>query len=248
MQAVVKIFRQSQVTGKIPLQVFNRSMGLDNVHFDGKNAIFLVCETCTHPLPEYADLDANIAAEIVVRAKSTHNAPAPAPPHYSNGQTYGSNQYGQPSQQLPHQQIPQQQMAPQQPQPSGQPPNVANLITSLDGPALQKLLGAMTQNQQAPQTAQHPQAPTQPGQSQDLAALLSSVTRSQPPQQGALPQGYAYGGPPQQQYPQTNGQLSGPAFAGNRPPQPGGPPHHPQQPGQQQNVQNIMEQLARYRQ
>lgn len=33
--AVVKIFRRSQVTGKIPLQVFNRSQGYNNVQFDG---------------------------------------------------------------------------------------------------------------------------------------------------------------------------------------------------------------------
>lgn len=35
VQAVVKIFRQSQVTGKIPLQVFDRSGGVDNIRFDG---------------------------------------------------------------------------------------------------------------------------------------------------------------------------------------------------------------------
>ena len=36
VQAVVKIFRKSQNTGKIPLQVFNRSLGLNNIQFDGK--------------------------------------------------------------------------------------------------------------------------------------------------------------------------------------------------------------------
>lgn len=36
VQAVVKIFRKSQLTGKIPLQVYNRSAGVDNVRFDGK--------------------------------------------------------------------------------------------------------------------------------------------------------------------------------------------------------------------
>ena len=34
--AVVKIFRQSQVTGKIPLQVFDRSAGAENVRFEGE--------------------------------------------------------------------------------------------------------------------------------------------------------------------------------------------------------------------
>ena len=36
VQAVVKIFRRSQNTGKIPLQVYNRSGGADNVRFDGR--------------------------------------------------------------------------------------------------------------------------------------------------------------------------------------------------------------------
>jgi hypothetical protein len=39
VQAVVKIFRQSQVTGKIPLQVFDRSGGVDNVRFAGNSDI-----------------------------------------------------------------------------------------------------------------------------------------------------------------------------------------------------------------
>jgi len=39
VQAVVKIFRSSQVTGKIPLQVFNRSSGAENVKFEGETAI-----------------------------------------------------------------------------------------------------------------------------------------------------------------------------------------------------------------
>lgn len=36
VQAVVKILRQSQVTGKIPLQVFDHSAGVDNVRYEGK--------------------------------------------------------------------------------------------------------------------------------------------------------------------------------------------------------------------
>ena len=35
VQAVVKIYRKSQNTGKIPLQVFNRSLGVNNIQFDG---------------------------------------------------------------------------------------------------------------------------------------------------------------------------------------------------------------------
>ena len=40
VKAVVKIFRRSQVTGKIPLQVYNRSSGIDNVRFDGTTMFF----------------------------------------------------------------------------------------------------------------------------------------------------------------------------------------------------------------
>lgn len=39
VQAVVKIFRTSQVTGKIPLQVFNRSSGAENVKFEGGSVV-----------------------------------------------------------------------------------------------------------------------------------------------------------------------------------------------------------------
>lgn len=45
VQAVVKIFRQSQVTGKIPLQVFDRSGGVDNIRFDGNIYIPQFIET-----------------------------------------------------------------------------------------------------------------------------------------------------------------------------------------------------------
>lgn len=36
VRAVVKIHRKSQVTGKIPLQVFDRSMGMGDIRFDGR--------------------------------------------------------------------------------------------------------------------------------------------------------------------------------------------------------------------
>jgi hypothetical protein len=142
----------------------------------------------------------------------------------------------------------------------------------MDGPALQKLLGAMTQN---PQSAQHPQPPT-PQQAvhvPDLAALLGNVNRQQQhPQQ----QGYPYAGQQQQHQQQqqqhhqqqphpnqyiasapsasfgNNAALSSlyanPGNPGNRPFQ--GIPNHEQQmqPNQQHHVQNVMEQLARWKQ
>ena len=143
-------------------------------------------------------------------------------------------------------------MPPQQPQQAAGPPNLTNLITSLDGPALQKLLGAMSQSPQTPQTPQHPQVQTQ--QQPDLAALLAGVTRQQPQQPGysyVVPQQ-----PPQQQ--QYNAQAinnalaNNPALASllgnnaNRGPQVPMPPQQYQ--GQQPQVQNIMEQLNRWKQ
>lgn len=194
---------------------------------------------------EYDELDANIAAELVVRAKSTHLAPAPGPGAYGAAPPYGGPQYGQNP----------QHVQPQQPQPAGGQPNLANLITSMDGPALQKLLGAMAQTPQSAHTPQQ-QTPQQAAQIPDLAALLGNVTRQPQPQQG-----YPYTGHQQPQsqpnvYPAV---ASNPAFAnnpalssllGDRPPQQGmlNQQMH-MQPGQQQHhVQNIMDQLARYKQ
>jgi hypothetical protein len=196
---------------------------------------------------EYEELDANIAAELVVRAKGTHMAPQQNP-----GPPYPGPQYGQFPQQGPPQHQPQQQAPP------AGAPNLANLITSLDGPALQKLLGAMSQNPQTPQTPQNPyQQPQQPQQQPDLAALLNSVNRQQPPQQG-----YPYGAQQPPQQPQYNAQAVNQAFANsptlasllgnaaNRGPQPAMPQQQQQhfQPTQQHNVQNIIDQLGRYRQ
>lgn len=36
VQAVIKLYRASRMTGKIPLQVFDRSQGVNSVHFEGK--------------------------------------------------------------------------------------------------------------------------------------------------------------------------------------------------------------------
>lgn len=36
VQAIVKLSRSNQYSGKIPLQVFNRTGGIDNVKFNGE--------------------------------------------------------------------------------------------------------------------------------------------------------------------------------------------------------------------
>lgn len=58
--AVAQLTRRSQDSSKIPLQVFDRTGGANNVRFD-----------------EYQDLEPKIAAELVVRAKQAQASPAP---------------------------------------------------------------------------------------------------------------------------------------------------------------------------
>ncbi|KAF2219189.1 hypothetical protein BDZ85DRAFT_285654 [Elsinoe ampelina] len=126
--AVSRVNRFSRQTNKIPLQVFDRRGGTD-VRFE-----------------EYADLDPQIAAEVVNRAKA-NNAPAPAPSY-----GYGYNSSAAPT--------------PAQPAfaTAGLPPNIGNAIGSMDAAQLQKLLGAM-----APGQSQQPQMPP------DLAKLLGGA-------------------------------------------------------------------------
>ena len=245
VQAVVKIFRKSQNTGKIPLQVFNRSLGVNNIQFDG-NVLPRPMYTNSHAYNtlEYEDLQANVAAELVVRAKSTHLAPAPMPTQYPNGLAYGAPQY--PPQAQP--------VHPQQALAGGAQANLANLITSLDGPSLQQLLGAMARNPQTPTNPQ--QNPLSPhlGQPQGLASLLSNIATQQPPQNG-----YEYPAGPQPQQNAYSSPVSSSAFTNNpalssllhtphgRPSSQGMQAQH-QPSGQQQSVQDIMAQLAKYRQ
>ncbi|KAL9126527.1 MAG: hypothetical protein Q9217_004431 [Psora testacea] len=268
VQAVVRILRKSQVTGKIPLQLFDRSRGLDNIRYD-----------------DYEELDAGIAADIVVRSKNPQMAPAIPPAQYPPNPTYGQPQppYAQQPPHIPAQQMLTQALPAQQPHPANpsQNPSHPGAIGSLDAAALQKLLSSMNQNQAS---AQHPQAPQQGQPPQDLAALLSSVARQTPQQpqhqqgyqQPPHPppsQGYPYqSAPQQQQYPQPNTPDPNQPYATNqalsqllnRPPQQGipsqqgAPPSYQtmplpqqqqhQQSPQQQNVQDIMAQLAKYRQ
>ena len=115
----------------------------------------------------------------------------------------------------------------------------------------------MSQSPHTPQTPQHPLLQSQ--QQPDLAALLGGVPRQQPTQQG-----YPYVAP-QQQPPQqqqynaqaiNNALASNPALASllgntaNRPPQAPAPqqPYGHAQHAQQPHVQNIMEQLNRWKQ
>ncbi|KAI9787760.1 MAG: hypothetical protein M1839_000292 [Geoglossum umbratile] len=230
VQAVSRLTRQAQSSGKIPMQVFDRRGGVGNVRYD-----------------EYDNLDPAVAAELVVRAKQTHGAPPP------------SNQYGLPAVQ-PYQaptqytqpfmpQAPQQQPATAVTAGAGATPNLANLITSLDGPTLQKLLGALQQQpSSAPQAIQHQQqSPT--GLPADFTSLLGTGPRPQQQQQQQQPFQASAANPYAALA--SNPMFTGnPAFAtllasaGNRGPQP--PVQQPQQNQSTSQVHNILDQISKW--
>ncbi|KAL2854333.1 hypothetical protein BJY01DRAFT_231920 [Aspergillus pseudoustus] len=145
--AVVRLSRPSLFSRKLPLQVFDRSAGKDNVRSS-----------------EYPDLEPGIAAEIVFQAQSLQRNTPNAP--------FAPSAYGVPP--IPSVPLP----------PAAQPalstqPNLANAISTLDGPALQSLIAALQQPRQpAVPSAQPPfPAPTNSLQAPDLASLLSAATR-----------------------------------------------------------------------
>jgi hypothetical protein len=139
--AIVRLTSTSLARGKTDVQLFDRSRGNDNVQFN-----------------EYTDLDPTTAVALVADAKQKSQSfpvQQPAPPTYS--QTYGApaaNPYAPP--------VPASNTA--------NPPNLSNLISTLDPNSLSQLLGAMSGNgvQQALQA--------QPTITPDLARLLSSVS------------------------------------------------------------------------
>jgi nuclear polyadenylated RNA-binding protein 3 len=194
--AVAQLTRSSQDAKKIPLQVFDRTGGANNVRFD-----------------EYRDLEPKIAAELVLRAKQTQAPPVPVA-------------YVQP------------QLAPQQPyQPpttTAAAPNLANLVGQLDNATLQKLLGTLNAVAPAPQVMYPPNPPL------DLAGILGGLAQQQQqPQQLSAYQSQAQ---PPNSYASLPSNESLASILGGMPPQ-----AQPQGQSAQQ-VQNIMAQLAKFRQ
>lgn len=232
VHGVIELNVQAQSTGKIPLQVFDRSRGINNVHFD-----------------QYQDLDPKIAVELVLRAKSqaAPQPPQPGPPAYAPNQ-YGGQAYPYAGQQpagYPYQ-------APHQPAPAShnqapaQSQDVASVVGQLDNTSLQALLASLQAQQQnpayaaMPSTAYPPQAnaAAYAQNSQiDINALLGNLNAA-----GALPSGT----PNMSGYPTTQ-----PYHAASHPISPttgGHPPPAPNGGDTAQQVQNIMATLARYRQ
>ena len=190
-------------------------------------------------IPEYDNIDANTAAELVIRAKAKEATAAPQIPQQQQ-------QYPPPSAYPPAQYGASPTTAQQQ-----QQPNIANLISSLDGPALQNLLSVMQQPGVNPASQPQPQLQAQP----DIQALLGSLGR-QNASQPAASQGTStgYGGfqqPQQQQQPQQAGYG---AYTQGQPQQ---QQQQQQQPayGQQYqavnptaNVQGVLDRLGRWKQ
>ncbi|KAL4888290.1 hypothetical protein BDV59DRAFT_196565 [Aspergillus ambiguus] len=212
--AVVRLARPNQFSRKIPLQVFDRTGGPDNVRFN-----------------EYPDVDPNMAAEVVFHATQSLQRGGPPTPFPLNPAV------GVPP--LAPAPIPQAPLPP-----LANPPNLANLITSLDGSTLQSLLAALQQRPPTLPTAQPAfPGPSTPHSGADLASLLSAATR-QPvpsnPQQPLPPQSFPMPAPnaPAVSDPNLISLLA--KGLGGQQPQ--------SQTGVSPHVQNIMNQLGKWKQ
>ncbi|KAI1469144.1 uncharacterized protein F4812DRAFT_320364 [Daldinia caldariorum] len=189
VHAVVELDFRAQQTGLISLQVFNR--GRDNVQYD-----------------QYQDLDPNIAAQLVSRAKSQVQSHNPYSAQYPPAQ-YAQAPHPQPSY------IPPPYAA--QPYPTAGAPT-GNPSGPLDNATLQKILGSLHNQQGVPQS-HHPAG----GAPVDVNSVLASLGGDRH---------ICAAGPSQ------------PHNLGYPPVPPSGAPGG----DSSQHVQNIMAQLARYRQ
>ncbi|EXJ85777.1 hypothetical protein A1O1_06145 [Capronia coronata CBS 617.96] len=218
VQAVVKLTQGNQYNSKIPLQVFDRNVGASNVNFN-----------------EYVDLDVPVAADIVLHARQKERGAAPPTPQaFPPPQGYSHGQYGQPP---THQYPP--QLPPAFPQPQHSPPQ-------------------LQYGQQPHYQAQYPTPVTPTASAPNLQQLLANLRQPGDAQSG-IPQGERPT-PNYTSYLGNGGRQNGPT--GQFPPQAVATPQYPAQHQQapaygnapaygagqqpQQNVQNIMDTLARY--
>ncbi|KAJ5835152.1 hypothetical protein N7447_001178 [Penicillium robsamsonii] len=151
--AVVRLSRPNQVSRKIPLQLFDRTAGLDNVRF-----------------LDYPELEPNMSAELLShQSQAMQRGAAPA--------AFAPN----PAFIVPSAQ-PMSVPPPGIPTLSN-PPNIANLIGSLDGPSLSTLLSALQRppHSQPVSATQSPFSSPNPPPA-DLASLLTNAHRPPPMQ------------------------------------------------------------------
>ncbi|KAF2501007.1 hypothetical protein BU16DRAFT_522065 [Lophium mytilinum] len=219
VQAVSKLDRRSLETSKIPLTIFDRRGGENNIRYE-----------------EYADLEPSTAAKLVVNAKQTHALPIAPPTPTQYGMPQSGYSLSQPGYSQMH-----------GPPSQGPPPpttnaNLSNLISSLDTSGLQKLLGVIQQ----PNAQQAQQAQT--GLSPDLARLLSAAA-GPPSQQGYGQQAPSRGGPDQNAYAALANNPAFASLLGGQQPNPlqSRPPPAQNQPAPQPDMNEIMAQLAKYR-
>lgn len=226
---------------RLPLQAVIKRQILEGVHGIVK---LLQMNSMTYKIPlqvfdrssgasnvkfnEYVDLDLNVASDIILHTKRTQPSPTAAypPAQAFNGVPQYAHQAGPAAQQYPQQGQPQYQQRPPQQQyqypqqsyaqPQPHPPTPSS--ANSNAPNLQQLLANLRQPNDTAQTGQNA-AQARP----DLGGLLSNLAARQQNQQQAYPQAspQGYGNTP------ASAQSYGP-------PQP------------QNNVQNIMDQLARY--
>ncbi|KAK4549043.1 hypothetical protein LTR36_007499 [Oleoguttula mirabilis] len=178
--AVVKLTKANMGTGRIGLQIFDRRGGAGSVQFE-----------------EYDNLDPGICAELVIRAKGTHAAPAPAPPppQQTGYGGYGAQTgYAAPASQPPPQQqgygggygapppptpYGLQQQTPQQ-APYAPPPSYAQAPPQMQPPPPQNLQNLITS--------------LDPSGLQNLLAAMGQQGGQQPQQAPSAPQyGQDYG-------------------------------------------------------
>ncbi|KJZ76795.1 hypothetical protein HIM_03672 [Hirsutella minnesotensis 3608] len=219
---VVDLDLRAQGTGRIPLQAFDRTAGGNNIRFD-----------------QYMDLDPSTATEVILRAKVA------AAGSYGQGYSTGPGGYANPYAGQ-HQHISQASgypgnypahQPPQQHQPSAA--DISSFMGQLDNATLQRLLSSMQGSVQTRTGATNAPGgygvnPSAAGASPqvDIQSILSSLGGSAPAPQHGSPQG---------QY--------GPGYGAQPPAAPSGGVNVPPARGDAAaQVQNIMAQLARYRQ
>ncbi|PGH21574.1 hypothetical protein AJ80_03134 [Polytolypa hystricis UAMH7299] len=161
--AIVKLSRSHQYSRKIPLQVFDRSSGVDNVRFNGGPSYEdFGIKRLLIDIVEYSELEPNVAADVVLHVRVVQHGIVP-------------------NQKLAFQAPNISQLPVQRPAVplSGGTNNLANLISTLDPQSLQTLIGALHQNPNAIQAVQK-QYPSSSNIPLNLANLLSNRAPQNP--------------------------------------------------------------------
>ncbi|KAL6893150.1 hypothetical protein HDV57DRAFT_224593 [Trichoderma longibrachiatum] len=225
VHGVVDLDVRAQNLGRIPVHSFDRSGGIHNVRFE-----------------QYVDLEPSTAAEVILRAKASGTAGYGQPYAGGGGYATQTQQYGAQAPQPPHVAAYPglQQPGSYPPQPTPSAADLAALIGQVDNNTLQRLLSTIQAGSAGgamPGGLGMPAAPAVNAHAAvDLQAILGSLNAGAAPQQHhgthpQMPYGVPYGGgqhapvPPVGVAPQAAG--TGDAAT---------------------QVQNIMAQLARYRQ